>query len=84
MLTLKIGVVTYCAFITFSVALLKSGLGGLRTADGQELPVCLKAEITRECQRLHQVIVMIAEVEAEQAAALDAEEGSIFHAETQP
>jgi transposase len=50
-------------------------LGGLRTADGQELPVCLKAEITRECQRLHQVIVMIAEVEAEQAAALDAEEG---------
>ena len=37
--------------------------------------MCLKAEITRECQRLHQVIVMIAEVEAEQAAALDAEEG---------
>jgi transposase len=50
-------------------------LGGLRTADGQELPACLKAEITRECRRLHQVIVMIAEVEAEQAAALDAEEG---------
>lgn len=50
-------------------------LGGLRTADGQELPTCLKAEITRECRRLHQVIVMIAEVEAEQAAALDAEEG---------
>src|SRR5215472_18055018 len=49
-------------------------LGGLRTADGHELPACLKAEITRECQRLHQVIVMIAEVEAEQAAALDAEE----------
>ena len=35
----------------------------------------MKAEITRECRRLHQVIVMIAEVEAEQAAALDAEEG---------
>lgn len=50
-------------------------LGGLRTADGHELPACLKAEITRECRRLHQVIVMIAEVEAEQAAALDAEEG---------
>jgi transposase len=47
-------------------------LRGLRTADGQELPTCLKAEITRECRRLHQVIVMIAEVEAEQAAALDA------------
>src|SRR5215468_10677079 len=50
-------------------------LGDLRTADGQELPTCLKAEITRECRRLHQVIVMIAEVEAEQAAALDVEEG---------
>jgi transposase len=50
-------------------------LGVLRTADDHELPACLKAEITRECQRLHQVIVMIAEVEAEQAAALDAEEG---------
>jgi transposase len=50
-------------------------LGALRTADGRELPACLKAEITRECRRLHQVIVMIAEVEAEQAAALDAEEG---------
>jgi transposase len=48
-------------------------LEGVRTADGQELPACLKAEITRECQRLHQVIVMIAEVEAEQAAALDEE-----------
>ena len=48
-------------------------LGGLRTADGRELPACLKAEVTRECRRLHQVIVMIAEVEAEQASALDAE-----------
>jgi transposase len=38
-------------------------------------PACLKAEITRECRRLHQVIVMIAELEAKQAAALDAEEG---------
>ena len=50
-------------------------LGGLRTADGQELPAWLKAEITRECRWLHQVIVMIAKVEAEQAAALDTEEG---------
>ena len=50
-------------------------LGVLRTADDHELPACLKAEITRECQRLHQVIVMIAEVEAEQAAVLDAEQG---------
>jgi transposase len=50
-------------------------VGGLRTADGHELPACLKAEITRECRRLHHVIVKIAEVEAEQAAALDAEEG---------
>jgi transposase len=50
-------------------------LAGLRTADGQELPACLKAEITRECRRLHQVIVMIAEVEAEQAASLATEEG---------
>jgi transposase len=50
-------------------------LGALRTADGHELPACLKAEITRECRRLHQVIVMIAAVEAEQMAALDAEEG---------
>src|SRR5262249_51604278 len=33
-------------------------LGGLRTADDRELPACLKAAITRECQRLHQVIVM--------------------------
>ena len=46
-------------------------LAGLRTPDGQGLPACLKAEITRECRRLHQVIAMIAEVEAEQKAALD-------------
>src|SRR5215469_15043257 len=44
-------------------------LGALRTADGQELPACLKAEITRECRRLHQVIVMIAEVDAEEGQA---------------
>jgi transposase len=50
-------------------------LGGLQTADGQELPTCLKAEITRECRRLHQVIAMIAEVESEQAATLGTEEG---------
>ena len=46
-------------------------LEGLRTTDGQGLPACLKAEITRECRRLHQVIGMIAELEAEQKAALD-------------
>lgn len=50
-------------------------LEGLRTADGQGLPACLKSEITRECRRLHQVIAMIAEVEAEPVAALDAAEG---------
>jgi transposase len=46
-------------------------LEGLRTTDGQGLPACLKAEIIRECRRLHQVIGMIAELEAEQKAALD-------------
>ena len=45
---------------------------GLRTPDGQGLPACLKAEITRECRRRHKVIAMIAEVEAEPKAALDA------------
>ena len=34
-LTPKIGVVTYCAFITFSVALLKSGHGDLLAAAGE-------------------------------------------------
>lgn len=50
-------------------------LEGLRTADGGALPPCLKAEIVRECRRLHQVVAMIAEVESEQAAALDTEKG---------
>jgi transposase len=50
-------------------------LDGLRTPDGQALPACLQAEITRECRRLHQVIEMIAEIEAEQEAALEAEAG---------
>jgi transposase len=40
-------------------------LEGLRITDGQGLPASLKAEITRECRRLHQVIEMIAELEAE-------------------
>jgi hypothetical protein len=31
-LTPKIGIVTYCAFVSFSVALLKSGLALLRQA----------------------------------------------------
>ncbi|MER9451987.1 hypothetical protein [Mesorhizobium sp. M0254] len=38
----------------------------LSTADGWDLPSCLKNEIKRECQRLWQVIEMIMEVEAEQ------------------
>lgn len=46
-------------------------LEALRSADNHPLPPCLKAEITRECRRLHLVIEMIAEIESEQAAALD-------------
>ncbi|WP_136622625.1 MULTISPECIES: IS110 family transposase [Mesorhizobium] len=38
----------------------------LRTADGRDLPPCLKNEIKRECHRLWLVIEMIMEVEAEQ------------------
>jgi transposase len=50
-------------------------LEDLRTADGQAVPPCLKAEIARECRRLHQVIAMIAEVEAEQQAGFEAAAG---------
>ncbi|WJI84419.1 MULTISPECIES: hypothetical protein [unclassified Mesorhizobium] len=32
----------------------------LRTADGRDLPPCLKNEIKRECRRLWQVIEMMA------------------------
>lgn len=44
-------------------------LEDLRTADGRELPPCLKAEIVREGRRLELVIEMIAEVEAGQHQA---------------
>jgi transposase len=47
----------------------------LSTADGRPLPPCLRAELRRECQRLHQVMEMIAEVEAEQTAAAKATDG---------
>jgi transposase len=51
-------------------------LDGLRTADGQPLAPCLRAEVRRECQRLWQVIEMIAEVEAELREATRAEDGT--------
>ena len=50
-------------------------LDKLRTADGQALPPCLKAEIARECRRLRQVVEMISEIEAEQEEAVEAEAG---------
>jgi transposase len=48
-------------------------LDGLRTADGQPLAPCLRAEVRRECQRLWQVIEMVAEVEAELRDATQAQ-----------
>ena len=50
-------------------------LEALRTPDGQELAPCLRAEGLRECRRLWQVMEMVAEVEAEQKAVMDAEDG---------
>ena len=50
-------------------------LEALRTPDGQELAPCLRAEVLRECRRLWQVMEMVAEVEAEQKAVMDAEDG---------
>ena len=47
----------------------------LRTPDDQPLAPCLRAEVLRECRRLWQVMEMIAEVEAEQKAVMDAEDG---------
>jgi len=44
----------------------RTRLDGLRTADGRELPSCLKKEIERECRRLWLVVEMIKEVEKEQ------------------
>jgi len=50
-------------------------LEALHTPDGQELAPCLRAEVLRECRRLWQVMEMVAEVEAEQKAVMDAEDG---------
>ena len=50
-------------------------LEALRTPDGQELAPCLRAEVRRDCRRLWQVMEMVAEVEAEQKAVMDAEDG---------
>lgn len=47
----------------------------LHTADGRPLAPCLRAELLRECRRLRQVMEMIAEVEAEQKAVAEAEDG---------
>ncbi len=47
----------------------------LRTPDGLPLAPCLRAEVLRECRRLRQVMEMIAEVEAEQKVAAEAEDG---------
>jgi transposase len=47
----------------------------LRTPDGLALAPCLRAELLRECRRLRLVMEMIAEVEAEQKAVADAEDG---------
>ena len=48
----------------------------LRTPDGQPLAPCLRAELLRECRRLRQVMEMVGEVEAEQRAAAEAEDGT--------
>ena len=50
-------------------------LEALRTPDGQERAPCLRAEVLRDCRRLWQVMEMVAEVEAEQKAVMDAEDG---------
>src|SRR5829696_4543047 len=47
----------------------------LRTPDGLPLAPCLRAELLRECRRLRQVMEMIVEVEAEQKAVAEAEDG---------
>ena len=46
-------------------------LEALRTGNGQPLPVCLKAEIARECRRLALVDEMLEELEREREAASD-------------
>ncbi len=47
----------------------------LRTAEDQPLAPCLRAELLRECRRLRQVMEMVAEVETEQKAVAEAEDG---------
>jgi transposase len=47
----------------------------LRTPDGLPLAPCLRAELLRECRRLWLVMEMIAEVEAEQKAVAEEEDG---------
>src|SRR5215212_10209992 len=51
-------------------------LDGLHTADGQPLAPCLRAELRRECQRLWQVIAMVAELVAELRDATQTEDGT--------
>jgi transposase len=51
-------------------------LDGLHTADGQPLAPCLRAELRCECQRLWQVIEMVAEIEAELREATQAKDGT--------
>src|SRR3954468_17137547 len=51
-------------------------LDGVHTADGQPLAPCLRAELRRECQRLWQVIEMVAEIEAELREATQAKDGT--------
>ena len=46
-------------------------LEALSTADGRDLPPCLKREIERECRRLWLVMEMIAQVEVEQHQAAE-------------
>jgi transposase len=51
-------------------------LEALRTPDGQPLAPRLRAELLRECRRLRQVMEMVTEVEAEQKAAAEVEDGN--------
>src|SRR3712207_8834559 len=59
----------------FPYTTLVRSLEALRTPAGEPLAPCLRAELLRECRRLRQVMEMIAEVEAEQKAVADAEDG---------
>jgi transposase len=54
----------------------KERFEALRTPDGQPLAPPLRAELMRECRRLRQVMEMVAEVEAEQKEAAQAEDGA--------